>query len=674
MNTRQKQTNCQSGQVLITGVIMLIALLLMLLSIFDVHNIIRAKFKFETAQQAAALAGAKWQKESLNLIGELNILKACITLLEGEKNWDIPLPPNDEELLEARKMAVQGRIDQLTEMQTRISFIGPMIGYGAAQQAAKANGMRNIKNGGSQGDLALSSYINRLLMRKASGRTRPINNYDWFDPYLSMVVRIAASGVAVLPNARGTGRPSVSPSELGNTSFYEALLKHKGEIALIAKNNKRKVGDQSSWLGITKRFIRDYAAWTDYVLGDTRYWEIDYNLSAFPNESEIFTLGVQTGFSAERTWEYEPTFHSSADNYSENPKYPAGALPGDMKWFCYDDTWYPDYYDQRFADYKHEHFDYWFGGTVLRSKVKQKYLYEGTAAYAETASLEIDRALRFKPNKKYSKSNSGLIRKRNTPTTAVGPRRNVQDYENDSFSTSYRPGAIAKVLGELPGERAPITLPVILPVFDQAVIMPTYMPIPAGFEVLRNFKSPLDSFLAWLSDEEVKTVFNYKNAPPASTAEFLEALQVLSKGKEFRYFGYNPEAPKNAQQLFEENKNFLFNWEKDYEKFTYSLSNPDGLGWLQEPRRCYEIQKSVKPGTTLETPDNINGGTATRYYVSSFVYYVVDSRGKVITNEDSDPTIRYTSYAPGKCNCQGPCTCSTLIPSSHNSQKGPPRI
>ncbi|MBO5645374.1 MAG: hypothetical protein J6S90_09005, partial [Lentisphaeria bacterium] len=120
----------ESGQVLITGVIMLIALLLLLLSIFDVHNLIRAKFKFETAQQSAALAGARWQKESLNLIGEINILKACVTLLEGEKNWDIPLPPDRPRYEEARKHAIQGRLDQLTEMQTGVTFIGPLIGFG----------------------------------------------------------------------------------------------------------------------------------------------------------------------------------------------------------------------------------------------------------------------------------------------------------------------------------------------------------------------------------------------------------------------------------------------------------------------------------------------------------------------------------------------------------------
>ena len=674
MNKTHANQNQQSGQVLITGVIMLIALLLMLLSLFDVHNLIRAKFKFETAQQSAALAGAKWQKESLNLIGELNILKACVTLLEGEKNWDIPLPPNDEENAEIRKKAIQGRIDQLTEMQTRVSFIGPMIGYGAAQQAAKANGMRTIKYGANEGNQALSTYINRLYMRRAAGKIYPVNNYDWFDPYLAMVTAIANSGVAVLPNARGTGRPAVTPSELGNTSFYESLLKHKAEIALINNRKKRTVGDQSSWLGITRRFVRDYTTWQDQVLGDTRYWDIDYNMSSFPNESEIFTLGVQTGFSADRYWDYEPTFMSGAGNYSANPKYASSAvLPGDMKWFCYDDTWYPDYYANRFTDYKSEHFDYWFGGNILRSKVKSKYHYEGTAAYAETASLDIDRAMRFKPEKKYRNTKSGIIRKTSDTAATVGPRRAGTDYESDTFSTSYRPGAIAKVLGELQDEKAPITIPIVLPVFDQAVLMPTYMPIPAGFEVLRNLKSPLDDFLAWLAREDVQTVFNYKDAPADYLKEYLEALQALANGKEFRYFGYNPEAAKTAQELYQNNRNFLFTWEKNYDIYTYSANNPGGLGWLQEPRRCYEVSKGKKANTTAEVPDTINGGTATRYYVSNLVYYVVDSTGKVITNEDSDPTINYTTHDPG-CTC-GKCKGGDpLIPSNHNSQKGPPRI
>ena len=669
-STHYKNDN-QSGQVLITGVIMLIILLAMLLSVFDVHNLIRAKFKFETAQQAAALTGAEWQKKSLNLIGELNILKACVTLLEGEKNWDLPLPPYNKKRPELRKRAIQGRIDQITEMQTRVSFIGPMIGYGASQQAAKANGMRTITYGMNQGNQALSTYINRLKMRYVSGAVYPINNYEWFTPYLSMVTRIADAGVAVLPNARGTGRPTASPSELGNESFYNAIMQHKNEITQIINRGKRTIGDQSSWMGILYRFVKDHATWTDHVLGETRYWEIDYNQTAFPNESEIFTLGVQTGFSSERYWDYEPTFHNNTSNDSENQKYASSAvLPGDMKWFCYDDTWYPDYYRRISDNYQNDHFNYWFGGTILKSKVKPQYHYEGTAAYAETASLEISRALRFKTEKKYSKS--GLIQKTNKTSTTVGPISAGSSYEKDTFSTDYRPGAIAKVLGELKGNLPPITIPVVLPVFDKTSLMPTYMPIPRGFEVLRNFDSTLDNFLAWLSNEEVKSVYNYPNAPEEKLKEYLTALQTLSMGKEFRHFAYNPNVTKTAQQLFEEDNDFLFKWESQYPQLTYSLKNQEGLGWLQEPRRCYEVRNSNKKQESKKTvciADNINKGTATRYYVSNNVYYVVDSTGKVITNEDSDPTLNYNTYSPSGTPGGDP-----LIHSQYSTQKGTPRI
>ena len=670
---KKLSANQQSGQVLITGIIMLIALLLLLLSIFDVHNLIRAKFKFETAQQSAAIAGANWQKESLNLIGEINILKACVTLLEGEKNWDIPLPPDNIHNREARKQAIQGRLDQLTEMQTRISFVGPMIGFGAAQQAAKANGMRTVKKRNSSEPHALTTYTNRLLMHHAAGKTGPINNYDWFFPYLDMVNRIANAGVAVLPNARGTGRPVVIPSELGSNAFYEALLKHKSEIQLIKKRGKRILNDQSSWLGIVYRMVRNCETWNDHILADTRYWEIDYNAGAFPNESEIFTLGVQTGFSDDRHWDYEPTFNGFVSDTQAEQNYKNSlVLPGEMKWFCYDDSWYPDYFAKKYTDYKTNHFDYWFGGTILRSKVKQKYHYEGAAAYAEASSVDVDRALKFRPERKYRKSKSSIISKRDPSAVTVGTKRGWQDYDSDNFETSYRPGAIAKTLGELTNEMPPITIPIVLPVFDKVVLMPTYMPIPIGFEVLRNLDSPLDDFLVWLADESVRSVYNYKQSPPDNAKVFLEALQELSKGKEFRFYAYNPETKYDIQKLYASVPGFLFSWSKSYNTYTYSENNTGGLGWLQEPRRCSDISTQGTAGKSVQCPDTINGGTATRYYVGKYEYYVVDAKGKVITNEDSDPTIRYTTHAPG-CNCQN-CCGDHIIPSSYNSQKGPPRI
>ena len=122
------------GQVLLLGIVIMLVLLLAILFLFDIHNVIRAKFKTETAQPAAALAAANWQKESLNLIGEINLIKAAETLLQDEGRWvDVPQLEPDPVTGEPSPYPLKPRIDLLTEMQTRISFIGPLIGFAAAQ-------------------------------------------------------------------------------------------------------------------------------------------------------------------------------------------------------------------------------------------------------------------------------------------------------------------------------------------------------------------------------------------------------------------------------------------------------------------------------------------------------------------------------------------------------------
>ena len=67
-------------------------------------------------------------------------------------------------------------------------------------------------------------------------------------------------------------------------------------------------------------------------------------------------------------------------------------------------------------------------------------------------------------------------------------------------------------------------------------------------------------------------------------------------------------------------------------------------------------------------PDNINGGTAQRHYVSKYAYYVVDSTGRIMTNTDSDPTIRYTTYTPGGGGG------GSIVPSKYDASRGPARI
>ena len=284
MCRRSSISSSESGQVLAAGVFILIILLLLIFAGFDVHNALRARFKIQTAQESAAIAGATWQKHSLNLIGEINLVKACSLLLEGSgSNWNTRLPQRDTFFFK-RSDAIQARIDILTEMQTRVSFIGPLIGFAAAQQAAKANGIVEM------GDLEfyLEDLKNNIRYQEQSGVKKFINNYEWRTPYMELVRTISQNKISVFPNTTAGSNPRVDPPQLGDPNFYQTILLKNEEIT---KANGEAIYPQTGW-GSLKDFVyRD--RWAERF-ANPPWWDIDFNSTPFPNESEIFTLGVGT--------------------------------------------------------------------------------------------------------------------------------------------------------------------------------------------------------------------------------------------------------------------------------------------------------------------------------------------------------------------------------------------
>lgn len=79
---QKRKIKGQGGQVLSFAIIAMVAILIAILFLFDVHTVIRGKIKGQSAVDAAALAGATWQMHTLNLIGELNLIKATTVLFE----------------------------------------------------------------------------------------------------------------------------------------------------------------------------------------------------------------------------------------------------------------------------------------------------------------------------------------------------------------------------------------------------------------------------------------------------------------------------------------------------------------------------------------------------------------------------------------------------------------
>ena len=129
-----RQRSRERGQVLILAVLAMVILTTAVLVLFDVQRIMRGKIKVMSGIDAAALTGAAWQKNSLNLIGELNLVKACDVLIsdalygiggnpDDYMKLQLPQNPTPAEIEAAVEKARQelaqlkNSADMLTEMQ-----------------------------------------------------------------------------------------------------------------------------------------------------------------------------------------------------------------------------------------------------------------------------------------------------------------------------------------------------------------------------------------------------------------------------------------------------------------------------------------------------------------------------------------------------------------------------
>ena len=290
----------ESGQTLLAGVIVLVIILLAIILLFDVQNLIRGKVKAQNAVDAAALTGANWQMHTLNLIGELNLVKAS-TLMFSDAALGIAIPPESftavskpediqgkEQLLDQIRRVVEEKkklktaVALLTQMQTRISFVGPLIGVGAAQQAAKNNGIS--ANTGS-GNLIQKHMYKNIIDPEYYGNPsivpQTINDYQWRLPYAAMIEKILgvdgsnAYGFAALPRFNYIGVPSISSNS--NNPYLQYLTKKSFYDAVIGN-------DWCALMGFLDQPMIDNW-WTGF--------EVYYDKSNFLEESEILPVHLQ---------------------------------------------------------------------------------------------------------------------------------------------------------------------------------------------------------------------------------------------------------------------------------------------------------------------------------------------------------------------------------------------
>ena len=170
----------RSGQAMIFIVMIVVILISFALWNFDLHKVIYIKNISQNAGDSSALAGARWQAITLNLIGDLNVMQA-VALTQGDTN----------------------EVMAINQLQARLCYVGPMVGLVAAQQAAKNNGIFNNSRFADR----LRSHAEQVLKYGDLGAdgqmvfTEPYSN-AWVE-YSAMIQSVVDGGVAVGPdNAR----------------------------------------------------------------------------------------------------------------------------------------------------------------------------------------------------------------------------------------------------------------------------------------------------------------------------------------------------------------------------------------------------------------------------------------------------------------------------------------
>ncbi|NLB56576.1 MAG: hypothetical protein GX811_12600 [Lentisphaerae bacterium] len=280
----------KSGQTIVFMAFTLIILSLMLIWHFDFHKILFVKHIAQNAGDAAALNAARWQGQTLNVIGDLNIFKAVTLSQDSEDTETI--------------------IEQMTEMQARLCFVGPLIGFLGAQQASKNNGLFNN-----------ATFTDRLTSHAENVRddymfvfNEPYENC-WAE-YSDMLLTIAEQGIVAGPDNATFYTDYGGGHTLLRMDFYDAIASR--EWCWFWRNN----------LDLLEHYT-DYQYWPGLPVLET--------LNTSPINSEIFGLGLTRN---------ETTHGHHLRGYDYQRRWGAGVVSNARElvatWFLYDSShWVP---------------------------------------------------------------------------------------------------------------------------------------------------------------------------------------------------------------------------------------------------------------------------------------------------------------------------------------------
>lgn len=559
MKTTLRRRRNERGQVLLLAVVAIVILTAAILVFFDVQRIMRGKVKVMSGIDAAALTGAAWQKNSLNLIGELNLVKACSVLVSDSiygigrtnDNFTKITPSNDPVALAASVAAARQELaqlktaaDMLTEMQVRVAFVGPLIGFGAAQQAAKNNGIPHNEDC-NRFMIDLYNNINDMdLYGNEDLAPQNYYGYEWRLPYASMIQEIvgsldpnSATGVAVGTSVEYIGMPRLytDPPTIPN---FVAYLQLGTVLDAIAAND---------WCLLQALLDADYTGkwWGNIKIDVNRKFlggsEILPLHTTYSTDQQIYDFADKAGYIDDAIQRKEGradqivklgTLYDSQDPVNANGSLNASdtdlkfnPLPS-ITWAVFDDNWTS--YDSSGISK-----DEW--GKYLRSSFR-----EGADYYSGALSYFSVRV----PNKTLSSrynlfsgfqgigGNSGIGRTINTFANSADSSKLIwMANRNIRFNATAKPfGSLKATDGKV---HFPFAARIVLPVFDKVALIPVALERSYGLAMEdRAWVIYLTKFLPALGTvdniDDVKNAMTPEHFKVVEEAGFISLLKRLT--------------------------------------------------------------------------------------------------------------------------------------------------
>lgn len=509
----------QKGQTLILGVLAMIIILVGILVLFDVQNTIRGKVKVMSGIDSAALTGAVWQKHTLNLIGELNLVRATSVIItditfgiEGNPETyqqvipDNPLDPASVNAAilkaEAEHQKLNDVSSMLTQMQARISFVGPLIGFGAAQQAAKNNGITYNSDCTEYVQGMYSLVLSDSYYGNPDIAPQIYQGYAWRIPYANMLQEILTGGggynvtetpkgIAVGTMVEHLGRPilySDPPSNPDFTSYLQSRIVYNAIAAkqwCILRSLIRMQYNQKWWGNLKVRPNSQFLGESEilpvhieFFTGEDPYGQADSTGSL---DAIISTrTPAVTKLKEYYTDTYDPV--QEAPDGSGNKVVRYDGQDTDFKYYPLPDFTWAIYDENKWMMYSDEYKDYW--GNYLTAPFKEGMDYfSGALSYfavqvpnsTMTGKYKVGKSLAFGGKDKTGYQINYYAQK----------VKDAESQMNTASEISF--DALAKPIGYIETQSHGILPPhaskMVLPVFKDAAIIPVSLETPSGISM-----------------------------------------------------------------------------------------------------------------------------------------------------------------------------------------------